>query len=148
METLLNQVSLPLHIHGALSGHDLQNFTVSKKVLRDMKYLKTDENIDGLPLNSYVNIDLGIVAELLESDPSCFDKKSKNYIPNSYRSANAEGTAHAQALYELLALRYACSQNVPSSLALASFRPSSDFYLKKVQRAQNKSYAQASFYTV
>lgn len=141
METFLAQSVADTHIHGALSQQDLKNFDISKKILQDMKYIQTDENMDGLPLNTYQNFDLGYIAELCERDASCFDKNSPNYIPNNYQSATQTGTAYAQALYELVSLRHFYGYNAPKTLALASFKPNVDFY---IQKNQNKTYASVS----
>lgn len=138
METLLGEAFSNPHIHGALTRADIQSFDISKKILKDMQYLKTDENTDGLPLDSYQNFDLGIIADLCNRKPSCFNKESPDYIPNSFKSNTKTGTAYAQALYELLSLRYAWYPSIPPSLAMASFKPSADFYLKKLQREQNR----------
>lgn len=139
METFLTQAVSDPHIHGALSEDDLQTFEISKKILKDMRYLKTDESFDGLPLTSYKNFDLGIISELCRRAAGSFDQNSPKYIPNILKSRTQTGTAHAQALYELLSLRHACRTNIPRSLTLSSFRPDVDFYLKKLQRIKNKT---------
>ena len=149
METLLSEAFSNTHIHGALSRTDIQSFNVSKKILKDMQYLKTDANTDGLPLDSYRNFDLGVIADLCGRKPSCFNKQSADYIPNNFKSSTQTRATHAQALYELLSSRYASYPNFSPSLALSSFKPSADFYLKKSQAEQNKAksntYASAVF---
>ena len=142
MKRFLKDMYWHQHLHGALEGSDIQDFKISKKILQDMKFLKTDKDKDGLPLAYYEFFALGTIADLCQRSADCFDKESVHYIPNNYHCASQQETACARALYSLLALRhFIIKKKIPitEKFKLVSFKPSSDKYVRQLKALEDTS---------
>ena len=133
MAELTGKYMLPENTHGLLKADNLKNFSTSEKVVRDLHWLKTADNTDGLPPDTYRCFEAGIIDEYCRRPESAFDQNSQDFIPNNYKHNGRDKTAHVRALYELLAARHRYQaathcKSFPKHLQLAAFKPNSDYY--------------------
>ena len=125
MEKLLDKAFGDSYLHGALGKQDLKNFNISKTILRDLAYMETDTEKDGLPIDLYKDFDLGLISDLCSRKSACFDEKSPEYKPNDYRGHSKKSTLYAHALYEFLAVRHQADVTTLPELELTCFNPNS-----------------------
>jgi hypothetical protein len=119
--------------HGLLQPDNLKNFHTSEKVVRDLHWLKTADNADGLMPDKYHCFEAGVIDEYCRRPASAFNPESSDFIPNNYQHKGRNKTAYARALYELLAARHRYQsathcKTFPKELQLISFKPNSDYY--------------------
>ncbi len=132
-EHLLKEYNLPSGIHGILQLDDLQNFSVSANVVRDLQWIEAKNGDDGLPAEMYRHFEPGIIADYCSRPTDAFNPKSEDYVPNNYLNSDSKKVAHTRALYEFLALRHAYQakthcKKFPPNLRLNAFTPNSDYY--------------------
>lgn len=144
LSELLREYLLPANIHKLLKGENLRNFDTSAKVVKDLQWVKTSENEDGIPPEKYHWFDAGILDEYMSRPASTFDPQSPDFIPNNYLSQSRNKTAHVRALYELLAARHKYkettnSKTFPRELRLRMLQPNSDYYRQMRNMSVNKT---------